>query len=124
MLNRVVLIGRLTKAPELRQTPGGKEVVRFTLAVDRKYKKGEADYISCTAWDRTAESVAQYCGKGSLVAVDGRIQTGSYEKDGQRVYTTDVIAEDVRFIQTQKQTPNPSYGEAPEPLFDDGELPF
>ena len=103
MLNKVVLIGRLTKDPELRYTASGIAVARFTLAVDRGFKnqQGEkqADFIPITVWRGAAESCAKYLSKGRLVAVVGRIQTGHYEKDGQRVYTTDVVADEVRFLE-------------------------
>ena len=103
MLNKVVLIGRLTKDPELRYTASGIAVARFTLAVDRGFKnqQGEkqADFIPIQVWRSTAENCAKYLSKGRLVAVVGRIQTGHYEKDRQRVYTTDVVADEVRFLE-------------------------
>lgn len=112
-MNNVNLIGRLTRDPELRYTTSGMAVVRFNLAVDRrmsKEKKQEAeaqnqptaDFISCTAWNKTAELLANYTQKGSKIAVEGRIQTGSYEKDGQRVYTTDVIVNQIEFLDAAK----------------------
>lgn len=104
MLNKVVLIGRLTRDPELRYTSGGIAVTRFTLAVDRGYtnQQGErgADFIPIVVWRGQAESSAKYLSKGRLVAVAGRIQTGSYDTpDGQRRYTTEVVADDVRFLE-------------------------
>ena len=106
MINRVVLVGRLTKDPELRYTPSGLATVRFTLAVNRTFSnqqgEREADFISVVAWRKTAENVANYLSKGSLAGVDGRIQTGSYEgQDGKRVYTTDVVADSVQFLETR-----------------------
>lgn len=103
MMNKVVLIGRLTRDPELRYTSGGIAVTSFTLAVDRNFTnqqgEREADFIPITVWRGQAESCAKYLGKGRLVAVSGRIQTGSYEAaDGQRRYTTEVVADDVRFL--------------------------
>ena len=112
MLNNVVLIGRLTKDPELRYLPSGNNtaVARFTLAVDRqlsKDKKAEmvsnnqptADFINIVVWGKQAENCNEYLAKGRLVAISGRIQTGSYEKDGERKYTTEVVAEKVQFLQ-------------------------
>ena len=112
MLNNVVLIGRLTREPELRYLPSGNNtaVARFTLAVDRDLSKDKrqqaeannqptADFINITVWGKQAENCANYLVKGRLVAVSGRIQTGSYEKDGRRVYTTDVVAERVQFLE-------------------------
>ena len=103
MLNKVVLIGRLTRDPELRYTSGGIAVTRFTLAVDRNFTnqqgEREADFIPIVVWRGQAETSAKYLNKGRLVAVSGRIQTGSYETpEGQRRYTTEVVADDVRFL--------------------------
>lgn len=87
-MNVVNLIGRLTKDPELKYTNNGKGNTRFTLAVQRN--KDETDFINCVAWEKTAENIAEYFKKGSQIAVQGAIRTGSYEKDGRTVYTTDV----------------------------------
>ncbi len=103
MLNRIVLIGRLTKDPELRYTPKGRAVTRFTLAVDRPYKnqqgEREADFINIIVWGPAAENCANYLSKGKLAAVDGRLQIRSFEgKDGQRRWVTEVMAETVHFL--------------------------
>ena len=103
MLNKVILIGRLTKDPELRYTPNGTAVASFTLAVNRQRAnqqgEREADFIPVVVWQKQAENCANYIGKGSLVAVDGRIQVRTYDaKDGQRRWVTEVIAENVRFL--------------------------
>ncbi|WP_102693440.1 single-stranded DNA-binding protein [Rummeliibacillus pycnus] len=104
MINRVVLVGRLTKDPELRYTPSGVAVARFTLAVNRTFsnQQGErqADFINCVVWRKQAENTANFLRKGSLAGVEGRIQTGSYEgQDGKRVYTTEVVADSVQFLE-------------------------
>lgn len=104
MINRVVLVGRLTKDPELRYTPSGAAVARFTLAVNRTFanQQGEkqADFINCIVWRKQAENTANFLKKGSLAGVEGRIQTGSYEgQDGKRVYTTEVVADSVQFLE-------------------------
>ncbi len=99
MLNSVILIGRLTRDPELRYTTNGTALCRFSLAVQRKFNKDEADFIDIVAWRTLAENCANYLGKGRLVAVEGRLQVRSYEtQDGQRRRSTDVIADDVRFL--------------------------
>jgi len=103
MLNRVVLIGRLTRDPELRYTPNGIAVASFTLAVDRSRPNAqgerEADFIPIVVWQKQAENCANFLGKGSLVAVDGRMQVRNYDgKDGVRRWMTEVIAENVRFL--------------------------
>ncbi|EHQ92165.1 single-stranded DNA-binding protein [Desulfosporosinus youngiae] len=103
MLNRVVLIGRLTKDPELRYTPTGVAVANFTLAVDRNYKNAqgerETDFINCVVYRKLAELSAEYLAKGKMAAVDGRIQVRSYTgNDDQKRWVTEVIAENVRFL--------------------------
>lgn len=109
MINRVVLVGRLTKDPELRYTPSGVAMARFTLAVNRTFSnqqgEREADFINCVVWRKQAENIANYLKKGSLAGVEGRIQTGSYEgQDGKRVYTTDVVADSVQFLEPRNSS--------------------
>ncbi|GMB09775.1 single-strand binding protein [Thermolongibacillus altinsuensis] len=104
MINRVILVGRLTKDPELRYTPNGVAVATFTLAVNRTYTnqqgEREADFINCVVWRRQAENVANYLKKGSLAGVEGRLQTRSYEnQEGRRVYVTEVVADSVQFLE-------------------------
>lgn len=104
MINRVVLVGRLTKDPELRYTPSGVAMARFTLAVNRTFSnqqgEREADFINIIVWRKQAENSANFLKKGNLAGVEGRIQTGSYEgQDGKRVYTTDVVADSVQFLE-------------------------
>ncbi|WP_042354570.1 single-stranded DNA-binding protein [Bacillus rubiinfantis] len=104
MMNRVVLVGRLTKDPELRYTPSGVAVATFTLACNRPFSnqqgEREADFINCVVWRKAAENVANFLKKGSLAGVDGRIQTRNYEgQDGRRVYVTEVLAESVQFLE-------------------------
>jgi single-strand DNA-binding protein len=109
-MNRVELIGRITRDPELRYTNNNIATTRFTLAVNRPFQgqNGEqgTDFINIVVWRKQAENVKKYVSKGSLVAVEGRIQTGSYEKDGQRIYTTDVVADSVQFLETRSQSQN------------------
>ena len=105
MINNVVLVGRLTAKPELRQTQSGKGVTSFTLACDRQYGKNkEADFISCVAWDKTAEVIVNYMDKGRLIAVDGRIQTRNYkDRDGKTVYVTEVVVNQVQLLSGREQ---------------------
>ena len=103
MLNKVILIGRTTKDVDLRKTSSGTAVATFTLAVDNRFvqKDGQntADFISCVAWNSTAEFMNNYVKKGSLVAVEGRIQTRNYDnKDGNRVYVTEVVVETLKSL--------------------------
>ncbi|WP_243292728.1 single-stranded DNA-binding protein [Bacillus sp. FJAT-47783] len=119
MMNRVVLVGRLTKDPELRYTPSGVAVATFTLAVNRTFTnqqgEREADFINCVVWRRPAENVANFLKKGSLAGVDGRLQSRSYEdQTGRRVYVTEVVADSVQFLEPRNASGgsggnNPNY---------------
>ena len=97
-MNSVILIGRLTKKPELEYTAGNTAVTKFTIAVDRRKKEDGADFIRITVFGKQAENICRYLDKGRQVAVSGRIQTGSYQKDGKTIYTTDIIADNVEFL--------------------------
>ena len=105
MINRVVMVGRMTRDPELRRTGNGAAVTSFTLALNRNYNSADgqqADYISCVVWNKVAENVAQYCAKGSLVGVEGRLRSRSYDNaQGQRVYVTEVVCDSVQFLETR-----------------------
>ena len=108
MINRVVLVGRLTRDAETRKTGSGITMATFTVACDRQKKKddqeSQADFIRCIAWRQSAEYMERYAKRGMIVGVDGRIQTGSYEKNGTTVYTTDVMCDNVRILSEKKQT--------------------
>lgn len=125
-MNSVAIVGRLTRDPDNRATQDGTAISRFTVAVDRRVKKeGQqtADFISCISFGKTAEFIGKYFNKGMRIALTGRIQTGSYtNKDGQKIYTTDVISENVEFCERKLEAQ-----EAPadfEPVGDDSDLPF
>lgn len=117
MINRIVLTGRLTKDPEPRTTKTGKTYVSFALAVDRSRKvegQPEADFIQCVAWNRQAEAMAQYLHRGSLIGVDGRLQTRNYEnQQGQRVYITEVLVESFTFLESRAQSQSTPPKESP-----------
>ena len=144
-MNFVILIGRLTKDLELRKTSSGKSACKFNLAVTRDYKdaNGEygTDFISCIAYNQTSELLCKYCKQGDLISVKGRIQTGNYEKNGEKVYTTDIIVEKISFLQSKKENkqednkkvetkkeekPDPfkEFGEEHAEELDNLELPF
>jgi single-strand DNA-binding protein len=113
-MNKVILIGRLTKDVDIRYTEAGKAVANFTLAVDRPFKnqqgEKEADFIRIVVWGKQAENCANYIGKGRLVAVDGRLQIRSYEgQDGDRKYITEVVAETVKFLDKPKEETDPVF---------------
>lgn len=132
-MNKVILMGRTTKDAEVRYSQGSNmAVAKITLAVDRKFKKdGEptADFINCTAFGKTAELIEKYVFKGTKIAVTGRIQTGSYtNKDGQKVYTIEVMIEELEFCESKNNTSNQP---APKPspddfvtVTDDTDMPF
>lgn len=106
MINRVVLTGRLTKEPEMKYSQTGVAVLRYTLAVNRQFSNAngekESDFISCIAFKKTAETMANHLTKGSLIGIEGRIQTGSYDgQDGKRVYTTDVLTDSFAFLEAK-----------------------
>lgn len=105
MINRVVLVGRMTRDPELRRTNSGSAVTSFTLAVDRGFNSADgqtADFISCVVWNKPAENVERYCSKGSLVGVEGRLRSRSYDNaQGQKVYVTEVVCDSVQFLETR-----------------------
>ena len=135
-MNKVVLIGRTTKSPELRYAPGtGTAVCRFTLAVNRPYKKDETDFINCVAFGKIAETIAQYVLKGRQVAISGSIRTGSYENNaGNKIYTTDVALDGFEFIGNSNnnqgnsgawnQSEDTGMGFGVEEPIDEGNMPF
>lgn len=119
MLNRTVLVGRLTRDPDLRYTPNGKAVANFNIAVNRPFKdqngENQADFINGVAWGKQAESLANYMKKGSQIGVDGRLQSRTYEgQDGKTVYVTEVVADSIQFLETKGQTSqNQQYNQQP-----------
>lgn len=114
-MNKVILIGRLTKDIELKKTQSGASVTSFTVAVNRAYQSQDAnqptaDFINCVAWNRTAELMSQYIGKGSQIAVEGRIQTRNYDnQEGRRVYVTEVVVDRVQFLDSRQNRPASGY---------------
>lgn len=111
MLNRVVLVGRLTRDPDLRYTPNGIAVSNFTIACNRPFKtkdgEQEADFINGVVWRKAAESLAEYMKKGSMIGIDGRLQSRTYDdKDGKKVFVTEVLAESIQFLESRGQQNN------------------
>ncbi|MFB5086132.1 single-stranded DNA-binding protein [Psychrobacillus sp. PGGUH221] len=102
-MNTVSLIGRMTKAPQLKYLSEGRLQTSFVIAVNKGYKTDEADFVLCTIWGKLAETTVKYCGKGSLVGITGRLNTRSYEKGEGRVFVTEVVVEDIRFLVTKKR---------------------
>lgn len=135
-MNKVILIGRLTRDPEIRYTQNDTAIARYTLAVDRMVKNGEqsADFIRCVAFNKTAEFAEKYLQKGIKISVIGHIQTGSYtDREGQTVYTTDVVVENQEFCERKVESsvssaqssfdPGDRFMDIPEDIDDEG-LPF
>lgn len=137
-MNSVNLVGRLTRDPEVRYTDGGSSVAKFALAVDRRFKKEgqpDADFPNCVAFGKTAEFIEKYFSKGQRMGATGRIQTGSYtNNEGVKVYTTDVIIENVEFVESKNSGSGQDFNPQPENAVNDGfmnipdgsvdELPF
>lgn len=144
MINRVVLIGRMTKDVELRYTQSGTAVGSFTLAVNRSFKNSdgerEADFINAVIWRKAAENLANFTGKGAMVAIEGRLQTRNYEgKDGKRVYVTEVVVDNFSLLESKSEadkrraengTSKPAQQQSSAPSNNDGieisdsDLPF
>lgn len=131
MLNRVVLVGRLVKDPDLRYTPNGVAVANFTIAVNRPFKNDgeqQADFINAVIWRKPAENLANYMSKGSMIGIDGRIQTRNFEgQDGKTVYVTEVVADSVQFLEpkgsneNKQQSNQPSQQTNEDPFKNNGE---
>ena len=136
-MNSTQLLGRLTKDPELKYGASGTAFCKFTLAVNRAFKKDETDFINCTAFGKAAETIAEYVRKGDQFAVTGRIQVDVYEKDGEKRYSTGIMVDGFTFISKAKadgasnagssskpKDEKPAGGKAPEADFEDEEFPF
>lgn len=133
MINNVVLVGRLTKRPELKFTTNGTKYSQFIVAVQRKFKNQngeyESDFINCLMWSTAAENFTKFTNKGSLVGIEGRIQTRSYEKDGVKKYITEVVTENFSLLESKKVTESrnnvvQSIEESPFNGVSDDDLPF
>lgn len=136
-MNNVSLVGRLTRDPEVRYTDGGSSLARFSIAVDRRFKKegqSDADFPSCVAFGKTAEFIEKYFRQGQRIGLTGRIQTGSYtNNDGVKIYTTDIVVESAEFVESkgsggqdhtnQPLTDEDGFMNIPDGI-DDDELPF
>lgn len=125
MINKCILMGRLTKDPELRTTNNGTNVSTFTIAVDTGYgEEKKTDFINCVAWKKTAEFISKYFSKGQMIIVLGRISTRTYEdKNGDKKYITEVIANEVQFGESKKTESAPADNDDFTPL-DDDDIPF
>lgn len=133
-MNSVQLVGRFTKDPDIKYSNGGATIARFNIAVNRRFKqegRPEADFISCVAFGKTAAFIEKFFHKGNAIGLQGRIQTGSYDKDDTKVYTTDVVVENCEFVESKggNQQAQPSNNSSQEGFMNipddiDEELPF
>ena len=125
-MNKIMLVGRLTKDPGLRYTQSGTAVTSFTLAVNRRFsKEKEADFINCVAWQKTGEFVAEYFKKGSALGLEGRLQVRTYDSEnGQKHWVTEVVAEQVEFVERKGSGSGLNQDLGQEIVFDDNDLPF
>ena len=111
-MNQVLLIGRLTKDPELKYSQSGKAFCRFSIAVTKEFNRNETDFFDCVAWNKTAEIIAEYMRKGKKIAIQGRLETGSYEKEGRNIKTYSIIVDKFEFVDSaggQGQQQSSSY---------------
>lgn len=137
-MNKVQLVGRLTKDPEMKTTSNQTQFCQFTLAVDRRFKDAngqrQADFISCLAWRQTAEFITKYFKKGNRIGVVGSIQTRSYEKDGQKTFVTEVVIDEAEFVENTNKSEDTGKKESEAPveiepntgeiMYEGGQLPF
>lgn len=119
-MNQVTLIGRLTKDPELKYTQGGKAFCKFSIAVTREFNRDEADFISCVAWDKRAETIAEYLRKGRRIAIQGRLNVRNYEQNGESKWITEVIVDKFDFIDSNSQSTGQSYSKQDSAIPDFG----
>ena len=124
-MNKVILMGRLTKDPEIRYTQNNRAVCNFTLAVNRRFNADEADFINCQAWEKTAEFITKYFGKGNLLAIVGRIQTRTWDdNEGKKRYITEVIVDEAYFTGSKSKTETDKATDTWPPDYEDDDLPF
>ena len=123
-MNSVILMGRLVRDVELKQTSTGKTYCRFSLAVKKEFAKDGADFINCVAWDKRAEILANYLSKGQRILIQGRLNTSSYEANGETRYSTDVIVDKITFIENMTSGSSIESPEVEDETTEDDEFPF
>ena len=121
-MNIAILMGRMVKDPELQYTSNGKAVTKFTLAVKREFNREEADFINCIAWEKRAETIAEYFKKGQRIAIQGRIKVSNYDKNGNTVWKTDIIVDKFEFIESNNN--NSQNEDSKKQYNDDDKFPF
>lgn len=124
-MNNCNFTGRLTKDPELKRTSGGTAVLEFTLAVDRRDKEKHTDFIPCKAWSQTAETMSNYLRKGSLIGINGRLESRSYEaQDGSKRTIYEIVVNSFEFLEKRAADPAPATAPTPPPVVEEELLPF
>ena len=126
-MNHITLIGRLAKDPELKYSQSGKAYCRFTLAVAREFNRDETDFLDCVAWNKAAEIIAEYLRKGKRAAIQGRLETGTYEKDGKNIKTHNIVVDRFEIVDSarSKTNKNQSYSNNNDDVLDDNDdFPF
>ena len=126
-MNHITLIGRLAKDPELKYSQSGKAYCRFTLAVAREFNRDETDFLDCVAWNKAAEIIAEYLRKGKRAAIQGRLETGTYEKDGKNIKTHNIVVDRFEFVDSARSetNKNQSYSNNNDDVLDDNDdFPF
>ena len=125
-MNHITLIGRLAKDPELKYSQSGKAYCRFTLAVAREFNREETDFLDCVAWNKTAETIAEWLNKGRRIAIQGRLETGGYEKDGKNIKTHNIVVDRFEFVDSDRSetSKNQSYSNNDDVLDDNDDFPF
>ena len=126
-MNHITLIGRLAKNPELKYSQSGKAYCRFTLAVAREFNRDETDFLDCVAWNKAAEIIAEYLRKGKRAAIQGRLETGTYEKDGKNIKTHNIVVDRFEFVDSARSetNKNQSYSNNNDDVLDDNDdFPF
>lgn len=125
-MNHITLIGRLAKDPELKYSQSGKAYCRFSVAVPREFNRDETDFLDCVAWNKTAETIAEWLNKGRRIAIQGRLETGTYEKDGKNIKTHNIIVDRFEFIDSSRDVANKnqSYSNNDDDVVDDEDFPF
>jgi single-strand DNA-binding protein len=122
-MNQVFLIGRLTKDPELKYSQSGKAFCRFSLAVTKEFNRNETDFFDCVAWNKTAEIMAEYLKKGKKIVIQGRLETGNYEKDGKNIKTYSIIIDKFEFLDSSGKNDNHLPNDSDE-IIENDDFPF
>ena len=123
-MNHITLIGRLAKDPELKYSQSGKAYCKFSVAVPREFNRDEVDFLDCVAWNKTAETIAEWLNKGRRIAIQGRLETGTYEKDGKNIKTHNIVVDRFEFADSQNKNSNNSNQSNDDEEISEDDFPF